>query len=147
MAIGFNDIGRKIQSGYFDVSEFGLMAQDSFGILPLGWAIGLAMTVVIGLPIGYAITFALTRMRFENLIIYSALGAAACALIGKAMFFDDRELMVAYITNGLVLGAGFWTFCPQAYTGQHQWLIANPKSVSRPCRPTSIHMRGFSVAG
>nr|WP_298896375.1 hypothetical protein [uncultured Altererythrobacter sp.] len=111
IAMGFDDIRRKIQSGYYDpISEFGLMAQDSFGILPLGWAIGLAMTLVIGLPIGYAITFALTRMRFENLIIYSALGAAMCALIGKALFFDDRELMVAYITNGLVLGAGFWTF-------------------------------------
>ena len=111
IAMGFDDLRRKFESGYYEpASEFALMAQDSFGIVPLGWAIGLVMTVIAGLPIGYAIAFLLGRLRFENLYVYSIIGAVTGLMVGKVLFFDDHELAVAYFTNGLVLGAGFWTF-------------------------------------
>lgn len=88
------------------------LVDDFDGFLTMvfaGWLYALFMTVVLGLPIGFAISFLMKKLNFEGLLHYIFAGLVAALLLNFVLWGGGEFQLSQTITGGL-LGLGFWMF-------------------------------------
>lgn len=96
-----------IQWMAFEPAGSGL-ATAVFFLIPFGWAFGLALNIIVGLPVGIVATWSLRRLRLETKISYAVTGALAAFLFSLALP-SRSEFWLGMTVTGLVMGLGFWT--------------------------------------
>ena len=88
-----------------------------------GWIIGLILTCLIGLPLGFFTAFLLRKLGVESALIFAVSGALEGALVVLAWFalehasqgapqfwtmFSFEEFGASGAVVGLILGLGYW---------------------------------------
>jgi hypothetical protein len=82
---------------------------DVLSIIVIGWVVGLVFTIVIGLPVGFALSFVLRRLDLESLGFYAIAGAVLAfvvSLILPGIF--GSQFRISILTTGTLLGVCFW---------------------------------------
>lgn len=103
---------RAVRSGEGSGKLWTILVDDFDGFLTMvfaGWVYALIMTVVLGLPIGFAISFLMKKLNFEGLLHYLFAGLVAAWLLNFIVWGGGEFQLSQTITGGL-LGLGFWMF-------------------------------------
>lgn len=81
----------------------------AFQLVSIGWLYGLALTILVGLPVGFGVAFLIKRLQWEGMLQYCAAGAGSAVLL--AMLVPSRgEFWLAASVTGLLMGAAYWRF-------------------------------------
>ena len=106
---------------FWSIGQFNTMADSTIGSL-LGfvffsWLVAMAITLIIGFPIGLALSAVLRRFHRESLAAYLILGTAALIL---AILLGDPAMSTGFVVTASILAGGYWFF------------IAKPRIASEP---------------
>jgi hypothetical protein len=76
-------------------------------LLPFGWLYGLVLTIVVGLPVGFSVSWLLRKWGSESELAYAVAGSVTA--FAFSMLLPSRyEFWPAITATGLLLGIGYW---------------------------------------
>lgn len=82
-----------------------------FIMIGIGWVVALILTIISGLPTGFAAFFVMEKFNFEGLPHYFLVGAGLGWLLPLAVLGRTLDLLYPSApVVGALLGLGFWIF-------------------------------------
>ena len=96
----------------WSIGQFDTMSEATIGSLIgfifLSWFLAMLMTLVIGFPLGFALSAVLRRLQRESLAAYLVLGPSMALVL--AMLLGDPAMGGGFVVTAAILALGYWFF-------------------------------------
>ena len=94
------------------IGQFRMMVDASagsvLGFVFFSWIIAMMVTVLIGFPLGFALSAILRRLGRESLVAYMTIGPTLAFAL--AVVLGDEAMGLGFVVTSSVLALGYWRF-------------------------------------
>ena len=89
------------------------------GFVIICWIVAMAITLVIGFPVGFGLSAVLRRWHQESLVAYLTLGPGLALIL--AIILGDPEMGVGFAATATILALGYWFFVAKPRVENDVW--------------------------